>query len=152
RTLLDEAVEVRRRHELRARTRIHVDELGEEELDPARLDILPDLIQLGHASPSSYGTGGLYHLFRADAIPPSTPAGSTSLLTPSRQEHEEEKSGDRSRALRQSEGQGGKDRRGAQAHRRRRNPVRLLPVPVRDRPDHGQGRPGTALGEDRPGR
>ena len=36
-------------------------------------------------------------------------------------------------------------------HRRRGDHVRLLPVPLRHRPHHGQGRPGAALGDDREG-
>ena len=35
------------------------------------------------------------------------------------------------------------------ADRRRGDHVHLLPVPLRHRPDHGQGRPGQALGDDR---
>ena len=45
RALGDEVVEVRGGHELRARTAVHVDELREEELDPALLDDLPDRLE-----------------------------------------------------------------------------------------------------------
>ncbi len=41
------------RHELRARPRVHVDELREHELDPARLHVLPDGVRgysLSHSS------------------------------------------------------------------------------------------------------
>src|SRR6478752_6263255 len=38
----DEALEVRHRHELRRWLRVHVDELGEEELDPVLLGALLD--------------------------------------------------------------------------------------------------------------
>jgi hypothetical protein len=45
RAVLDERAQVGREHELRARPRVHVDEPGEEELDPARLHLAADVAE-----------------------------------------------------------------------------------------------------------
>ncbi len=58
-------------------------------------------------------------------------------------------SGDRSRTLRLGRWPRGADRRGAPEDRRVRRHVRLLPVPLGHRADHGQGRARGPLGVDR---
>ena len=56
---------------------------------------------------------------------------------------------DRSRSLRLRRGTRRSRPTRPRADRPRRHHVRVLPVPVRHRADHGQGRPGEALGDDR---
>ena len=57
--------------------------------------------------------------------------------------------GDRPGALRRCRRTCRRRQGGPAADRRRGHHVRLLPVPLGHRPDHGQGRPGAALGDDR---
>ena len=63
--VVDQVVEVGSRDQLRARACVEVDELGEEELDPAVGDVLPDLLEtlvLGHGDTLLVGSGArLYH-------------------------------------------------------------------------------------------